>query len=192
MSAQRALGAAQSDDVAVTSQQEDASAERSHPERDTALDRNESDEPTVLADEAERGEQATTEETEQSSAGDENAAASVLAETARRQAAARVRASNLLPPALRERIAAVVETSGEAAADGSSRVPLEGLVQAVEQSLPDFLRGRGPYDRTEHPGGDGFFHGDGPLSDEAADRIARTQLSNSGLLRGQRVRFAED
>ena len=98
-----------------------------------------------------------------------------------------------MPPALRERIAVLVETSGDAAADGTARVPLDGIVAAVEESLPAFLRGRGTYDRTEHPGGEAFFQAGEPLSDDAAERIARAQLSREarGLLGARLAQEAE-
>lgn len=108
-------------------------------------------------------------------------------------AAERVRQSKLLPPALKERLALLVEASGGTAQDAQAAAPLEEALRAVEEALPDFLlAGRPRADKPEHPGGDSFFSGDPrELSDAEAEKIARDQLVRSGLLRGQRVRVAD-
>ena len=115
-----------------------------------------------------------------------------LSQAEREQAAARIRTSALLPPAIRECLARVVEASG-AAANGQTHVPVEELVRAVEEAVPDFLRvDRRRAAAPEHPEGDAFFSGDpNGLSDREAEEIARGQLARSGLLRGQRVRVAK-
>jgi len=105
----------------------------------------------------------------------------------------RIRASQMLPPALRDCLARVVETSGEATTGGTTRVLVEDLVRAVEEAVPDFLKvDARRFAAPEHPAGDVFFHGDpSVLSDQQAEEIAKQQLARSGLLRGQKVRVAE-
>ena len=109
----------------------------------------------------------------------------------REAAAERIRSSQLLPPAIREVLARVTLASAEAAPTGATHVPIDDVVRAVEEALPEFLQGR----RAEvqlHPAGDVFFSGDPEaLSEEQAEEIARAQLARSGLLRGQRVRAAD-
>lgn len=226
MSAQAALGAAHGEVVAAEKQDDglgnssygqvgsgdpsygrDGSGDPSYEEVDTDVEQ--ADEPTELATEetsqqeaaeiaeAEQEADEQQEAKEEGASHDVAAAASKLLQEAKEKAIGRIRQSRSLPPALRERLAALVEadgqTAGEDAADVLVRVPLGGLVRAVEASLPDFLRGgAGEADRIDHPAGDAFFRGDGELSDDAADQLARGQLARSGLLRGQRVRVAED
>ena len=119
--------------------------------------------------------------------------APALSHGEREKVAERIRASALLPPAIRDCLARVVEASGESAAGGQALVPIDELVRAVEEAVPDFLR----VDRRRaaapgHPAGDVFFSGDpSSLSDQQAEEIARAQLAKSGLLRGQRVRVAD-
>lgn len=98
-----------------------------------------------------------------------------------------------LPPALRERLAALVQSSGISAGDGQMRVPLESCLKALEESLPDFLReSRGDTARPQHPVGEAFFRGSSEgISDERAEALAHQQLLRSGLLRGQKVRVAD-
>ena len=109
------------------------------------------------------------------------------------RAAERVRQSKLLPPALKERLALLVEASGGTSQDAQATVPIEEALRAVEEALPDFLlAGRARAEKPAHPGGDSFFSGDPrDLSDAEAEQIAREQLVRSGLLRGQRVRVAD-
>ena len=116
-----------------------------------------------------------------------------LSQGERERVAERIRASALLPPAIRDCLARVVEVSGESAAGGPTRVPLDELVRAVEEAMPDFLRvDRRRAAAPPHPAGDVFFSGDpSSLSDQQAEEIARAQLAKSGLLRGQRVRVAD-
>jgi hypothetical protein len=110
----------------------------------------------------------------------------------RMNGARRVREASALPPALRERLAAVVEASGEVAADGQTRLSLDECLAAIESALPDFLTKTGASPaRAGHPGGEAFFRGNGEISDQEAEEIARGQLARSGLLRGQRVRVAD-
>ena len=106
--------------------------------------------------------------------------------------AARIRQSTALSPFLRERMAALVETSGEAVG-GTTSVPIDDAIRALEEALPDFLQyDRQRSGRSEHPAGDAFFSGDpNSLSDAQAEEIARKQLARSGLLRGQRARIAD-
>jgi len=123
----------------------------------------------------------------------ESAVTPALSQREREQAVTRIKQSAALPPALRERLATLVEASGELAAGGQMRVPLAACLEALEQSLPDFLR----HDRAEaapptHPAGEAFFRASGEeLSDELAEELAQRQLARSGLLRGQRVRVAD-
>jgi hypothetical protein len=123
----------------------------------------------------------------------EQALTPTLPQREREVAAERIRSSALLPPAIRDCLARVVQHSGEASPGGPTRVPVDELVRAVEEAVPDFLR----VDRVRatslaHPAGDAFFSGDpSALSDQQAEEIARGQLARSGLLRGQRVRVAD-
>ena len=111
----------------------------------------------------------------------------------REQAIARIRKSAILPPALRERLATLVESSGDSTAPGQTRLPLEAYLQALEESLPDFLHSsRADAAQPPHPAGDVFFRGSSEeLSDAQAEELAQRQVSRSGLLRGQRVRVAD-
>jgi len=116
-----------------------------------------------------------------------------LSQGEREAAAAQIRESQSLPPALRDCLARVALAHAEAAPDGSIHVPIDVAVRAMEEALPDFLRSsRGELSRREHPAGEAFFRGDpAELSDADAEEIARGQLARSGLLRGQKVRTAE-
>jgi len=116
-----------------------------------------------------------------------------LSQREREEAAAKVRQSSL-PPVLKERLAALVGSSGEADSDGKQRVPIDEAIRAIEEALPDFLRmDKGRANQPEHPDGDVFFSGEaGELSDAQAEELARGQLARSGLLRGQRARVAAD
>lgn len=103
----------------------------------------------------------------------------------RQAAVARIRNSNL-PPVMRERLAAVMEASD------SSYLDVAVCLEAIEQTLPEFLRGgRGNYAPSTHPLGHEFFHGTEELTDAEAETLATKQLERSGLLRGQRVRVAD-
>jgi hypothetical protein len=104
----------------------------------------------------------------------------------RQQAVARIRQS-ALPPALRERLAAVVE------AGQSPNLDVAACLEAIEQTLPDFLRtNRENVSQPTHPVGNAFFQGgDSELSDAEAEALAARQLARSGLLRGQRVKVAD-
>jgi hypothetical protein len=125
--------------------------------------------------------------------GDISSAEPAGSASAHEQAIARIWQSAALPPAFRERLAALVQSSGQAAVDGQMRVPLESCLKALEESLPDFLReSRGDAARLEHPAGEVFFRGASEgLSDERAEALAHRQLVRSGLLRGQKVRVAD-
>jgi hypothetical protein len=121
-----------------------------------------------------------------------SAVSPTFSQSDREIAAARIRKSQTLPPALRDRLAGVVESQAASAADGVVRVPIEAAVRAVEEALPEFLRGGNRAARPEHPAGESFFRGAAAeLSDADAEAIARGQLARSGLLRGQRVRVAD-
>lgn len=116
-------------------------------------------------------------------------------EAARREVAARVRGSSVLPPGLRERLASLVEAGGQVAAGGPALVSIDEAIRAVAEALPESLRfAGGEIARGEHPSGDAFFSGrtESELSDQQAEAIAREQLSRSGFLRGHRVRVAQD
>jgi len=118
--------------------------------------------------------------------GTAHSTSSAPAANEREQAVARIRQS-ALPPALRERLAAVVE------AGQSPSLDVAACLEAIEQTLPDFLRGnRDHISRLEHPIGNAFFQaGDAELSDAEAEALAQRQLARSGLLRGQRVKVAD-
>lgn len=103
----------------------------------------------------------------------------------REEAIARIRKSNL-PPVMRERLAAVMEASE------SSYLDVAVCLEAIEETLPEFLRGgRGSFTPSVHPLGNSFFHGSDELTDAEAETLATKQLERSGLLRGQRVRVAD-
>ncbi len=99
----------------------------------------------------------------------------------------RILRSEVLPPALRERLAGVAAASGEA------KLPIEDVLKAIEESLPEFLRqNRVEAAQPPHPAGEVFFRGNSEeLSDEQAEQLAQQQLARSGLLRGQRVRVGD-
>jgi len=149
--------------------------------------------PVAAAAETVRAEDAT----ESATAADDSAALAERTYQARQQAreeaAARLRQRSELPPALRERLAAVVASSLDTPASGQALLPLDECLQAIEQALPEFLRqNRADPARPEHPLGDVFFSGKPEeISDARAEAIAREQLARSGLLRGQRVRVAD-
>jgi hypothetical protein len=100
-------------------------------------------------------------------------------------AIARIRLSSA-PAALKEQLAGVVETTGNAAT-------VEACLKAVEESLPEFLReNRGDSVRPEHPAGEVFFRGNAEeITDEQAEELAQKQLARSGMLRGQRVKVGD-
>lgn len=103
----------------------------------------------------------------------------------REQAVTRIRKSNL-PPVMRERLAAAMETSE------SSYLDVAVCLEAIEETLPEFLRGgRGNFAQPAHPLGNAFFHGTEEMTDAEAETLATKQLERSGLLRGQRVRVAD-
>lgn len=111
----------------------------------------------------------------------------VLSHGERAEALARIRQSNTLPPALRDRLTALVESSGQ------EQLPLDVCLQAIEESLPDFLKAnRAEAAQPPHPAGEVFFRGSSSeLTEAEAEALAHQQLSHSGLLRGQRVRVAD-
>jgi hypothetical protein len=89
-------------------------------------------------------------------------------------AIARIRLSSA-PEELKERLAGMVETTGNAEA-------VEACLKAVEESLPEFLRheflrqGRGEGARVGHPAGDVFFRG---TTEEVTDAEARKWRTSS-------------
>ena len=97
--------------------------------------------------------------------------------------AERIGQSQLLPPGLRTRLAAVAGSGGG----------VEEVVRVVEEALLEVMRlDQRDIGRSQHPAGDLFFHGDAEaLADEQAEAIARGQLARSGMLRGQRVAVAD-
>ena len=121
---------------------------------------------------------------------DESVAPTDSLQRAQPNMAANLIAASSLPPALRERLAQLIESRSVESANGSPSLPLETTLRAIEQALPEFLRSdRGSFQAAAHPTGDVFFHGQADeLSDSEAEEVARQQLSRSGLLRGQRVR----
>ena len=101
------------------------------------------------------------------------------------EASARMRESSA-PAALKAGMIRVAEAAQDAAT-------VEACLKAVEEALPEFLRGSSEASaRREHPSGEIFFRANPEeLSDEEAEEIAQRQLARSGLLRGQRVRVAD-
>jgi hypothetical protein len=96
--------------------------------------------------------------------------------------AERIGKSNLLPPGLRTRLAEVTAAGGGVAE----------AVRAVEEALPGVLRlSERDVSRPAHKTGEAFFRGDGAVSDDEAESMARGQLARTGMLRGQRVRVAD-
>jgi hypothetical protein len=110
-----------------------------------------------------------------------------LSQGERNEVAERILNAEGLPLGMRERLAHL------AAASGEGKLPVEDVVKAIEESLPEFLRAdRAGAAQRPHPAGEVYFHGDSEaLSDEEATQIAQRQLARSGLLRGQRVRVGD-
>jgi hypothetical protein len=124
-----------------------------------------------------------------------NATEGVPYSAEREKAANRVRQTAALPPGMRERLALLVESGGQVGGEGETLVSLDDAIRAVAESLPNSLRiGGGDVSRPEHPSGDAFFSGrtESEITDQQAEELARGQLARSGLLRGQRVRVAQD
>ena len=116
-------------------------------------------------------------------------------EVTRREAATRVRQSVALPPGLRERLAALVESGGQVVGEGQTLISIDEAVRAVAETLPSTVRlGGSEVAQSEHPSGESFFSGRTAeeMTDQQAEELARGQLARSGLLRGQRVRVAQD
>jgi hypothetical protein len=89
----------------------------------------------------------------------------------------------------------LVESGGQIGGEGQALVSLDEAIRAVAESLPSVLGiGGGEVARPEHPSGESFFSGrsEHEITDQQAEEIARGQLARSGLLRGQRVRVAQD
>ncbi len=115
-----------------------------------------------------------------------NATEGVPYSAEREEAVERIRRSNL-PPVMRERLVAVMETSE------SPYLDVAVCLEAIEETLPEFLRGeRRNVARPSHPVGEAFFHGTEELTDAEAETLATKQLERSGLLRGQRVRGSRE
>jgi hypothetical protein len=109
------------------------------------------------------------------------------ADPARQDALAAIEQAAGLPPAMRQRLTTLVSQSPQ----GES-VALSGILTAVEQSLPDYLRTQSVPTQPPHPAGEAFFSGAaGELTDSEAETLAQQQLQRAGLLRGQRVRVAD-
>jgi hypothetical protein len=137
-------------------------------------------------------EQEVTEEREKGQSAAAEAALTGVEQRRREESAARIRNLVTLPPVLRERLAELVQISGEMA-DGKARVPIDDAIRAVETALPEFLRvDRAQARQPSHPTGEAFFASDpGDLTEAQAEELARGQLARSGMLRGQRVREAD-
>jgi hypothetical protein len=74
-------------------------------------------------------------------------------------------------------------------------ISIDEAIRAVAESLPSSVRlNGGEVARPEHPSGESFFSGRTAeeMTDQQAEEVARGQLARSGLLRGQRVRVAQD
>jgi hypothetical protein len=115
------------------------------------------------------------------------------ASAARGALVARIRTSASLPPGLQSHL---TELIAQAAVDdaGSVAVLASDVIAAIESALPQAL---GPHrlsaTQPRHLSGEGYFFGrDGELSDREAEALAHGQLVRSGLLRGQKVRVAQD
>lgn len=105
----------------------------------------------------------------------------------RQEAASRVRESTVLSPGIRERMAAVVESTGELARDGRTLVSLDDAMRALDEALPGALRlSTSDVQRPEHPAGGAFFRTTpaGEMSDDEANEIARGQLARSVITGG--------
>jgi hypothetical protein len=137
-------------------------------------------------------EQEVTEETEKGQSAAAEAALTGVEQRRREESAARIRNLITLPPMLRERLAELVQNSGEMA-DGKARVPIDDAIRVVETALPEFLRvDRAQARQPLHPTGEAFFASDpADLTEAQAEELARGQLARSGMLRGQRVRVVD-
>lgn len=88
-----------------------------------------------------------------------------------------------LPRSIRERLAQsllpLIQTTDEA----EPRVPLTQALTAFASALPASWRLEPPPPEVrEHPAGDAFFTGEGPLTEQQASQIARDQLKRHGFL----------
>jgi hypothetical protein len=95
----------------------------------------------------------------------------------------RIRSHPDLPPAMRERLAELVQR--QPPDEGPRKIPLDDVLAILAETVPSNLR----LDASElpvapHPEGESFFSGD-PASDaeRQAAEVASEQLALSGLLR---------
>lgn len=86
-----------------------------------------------------------------------------------------------LPRGMRENLAqslpAIVTAAGETA-----QVNLAELLSAIESAIPGNWLNEPALAPQEHPAGEAFFTGEGPLTDQQASQIARDQLQRHGFL----------
>ncbi|HZL88950.1 MAG TPA: hypothetical protein VFB96_11295 [Pirellulaceae bacterium] len=99
------------------------------------------------------------------------------------QALDRIRTHSDLTPAMRERLAELVQR--QPPAEGSPQLPLDDVLAILAETVPSQLRlAAGELPLAPHPEGEAFFSGD-PASDaeRQAAAVATEQLALSGLLR---------
>jgi hypothetical protein len=86
-----------------------------------------------------------------------------------------------LPRGMRENLAQSLPALAIAAGE-SAQVNLAELLPAIESAIPaNWLTEPAPAPQ-EHPAGEAFFTGEGPLTDQQASQIARDQLKRHGFL----------
>lgn len=99
------------------------------------------------------------------------------------QALDRIRTHSELTPAMRQRLAELVQR--QPPAEGPTQIPLDDVLALLAESVPSQLRlDAGALPVAPHPEGEAFFSGD-PASEAElqAAAVASEQLALSGLLR---------
>jgi hypothetical protein len=86
-----------------------------------------------------------------------------------------------LPRGMRENLAQSLPAIAIAAGE-SAQVNLAELLPAIESAIPANWLTEPALVPQEHPAGEAFFTGEGPLTDQQASQIARDQLKRHGFL----------
>lgn len=87
-----------------------------------------------------------------------------------------------LPRGMRENLAQSLPALATAAGE-TAQVNLAELLPAIESAIPaNWLSEPTPPAPQEHPAGEAFFTGEGPLTEQQASQIARDQLQRHGFL----------
>ena len=94
--------------------------------------------------------------------------------------AAGIRAEERLPPALRDRLAAVVEEAARIEGEAEPSLTVTQVASVLAEAVPSLLALEGPPSVAPHTAGEGFFRA-GELSDRDAARLAAEQLARTGF-----------